>query len=64
MRRGRKAGLTGGDPKIKKQFEEMHPAGRICEPEDIAEAALWLLSDKSAMVVGHLLMVDGGFTSI
>lgn len=56
--------LTGGDPAVKKQFEDMHPIGRICEPEDIAEAALWLLSDKSAMVVGHLLMVDGGFTSV
>jgi NAD(P)-dependent dehydrogenase (short-subunit alcohol dehydrogenase family) len=56
--------LTGGDPAVKAQFEDMHPIGRICEPEDIAEGALWLLSDRSAMVVGHLLMVDGGFTSM
>lgn len=36
------------------------PYGRVGEPEDIAEAALWLASDASDYVVGTTLLVDGG----
>lgn len=36
------------------------PYGRIGEPDDIAEAALWLASDASDYVVGTTLLVDGG----
>jgi NAD(P)-dependent dehydrogenase (short-subunit alcohol dehydrogenase family) len=49
---------------IDKQFMEplksMHPIGRIAEPEEIANAVVWLLSDKASFVVGHTLIVDGG----
>ena len=38
----------------------MHPIGRIAEPVEIAEAVVWLLSDKASFVVGHTLAVDGG----
>ncbi|XP_022890546.1 short-chain dehydrogenase reductase 3a-like isoform X1 [Olea europaea var. sylvestris] len=38
--------------------------GTICEPEDIANAALYLASDDAKYVSGHNLVVDGGFTSI
>lgn len=38
--------------------------GAICEPEDIANAALYLASDDAKYVSGHNLVVDGGFTSI
>ena len=37
-----------------------HPMGRICEPEDIANAVLFLNSDKASMITGHALPVDGG----
>lgn len=37
-----------------------HPIGRIAEPKEIAEAVLWLCSDKASFVVGHPLAVDGG----
>lgn len=36
------------------------PYGRIGEPEDIAQAAVWLASDLSDYVVGATLFVDGG----
>ena len=38
------------------------PYGRIGEPEDIAQAAVWLASDHSDYVVGSTLFVDGGMT--
>ena len=36
------------------------PLGRLGEPEDIAEAVLWLLSPAAAWVTGTDLLVDGG----
>ncbi len=40
------------------------PAGRFCEPDDIIGAVIFLASPASAMVHGHLLLVDGAFTAI
>jgi 2-deoxy-D-gluconate 3-dehydrogenase len=42
--------------------EEMLPIGRWAQPEDMIGAVLFLSSDLSDMVVGHVLMVDGGWT--
>jgi NAD(P)-dependent dehydrogenase (short-subunit alcohol dehydrogenase family) len=39
------------------------PLGRIARPQDIAGAALFLCSDGAAMITGHLLPVDGGWTA-
>ena len=39
-----------------------HPVGRVGRPEDIAEAVLYLLSDRSGFVTGANLVVDGGMT--
>jgi NAD(P)-dependent dehydrogenase (short-subunit alcohol dehydrogenase family) len=41
----------------------MVPLGRDSEPEEIAEAVLWLASDKASYVTGILMPVDGGFTT-
>ena len=38
------------------------PAGRLVEPEDVAGAVAFLSSDDAAMVCGHTLIVDGGFS--
>ena len=35
--------------------------GRICEPEEVARAALFLASDEARYVTGAVLAVDGGF---
>lgn len=40
-----------------------HPLGRLGTPEDQARAALFLVSDDSAFVTGHGLLVDGGYTA-
>jgi NAD(P)-dependent dehydrogenase (short-subunit alcohol dehydrogenase family) len=37
-----------------------HPLGRIGEPEEVAEAVLWLCSDAASFTTGHLLVLDGG----
>ena len=39
------------------------PTGRLSTPEDIAEAAMWLCSDRAKHVNGQILNIDGGFTT-
>jgi len=41
----------------------IHPIGRIAQSEEIANAVVWLLSDKASFVLGHTLLVDGGAVS-
>jgi NAD(P)-dependent dehydrogenase (short-subunit alcohol dehydrogenase family) len=51
------------DPEASRQAgAALHPLGRACEPEDIANAALFLASDEAAMVSGVTLTVDGAWT--
>eukprot|EP00298_Acanthocystis_sp_HF-20_P021155 c27329_g1_i1.p1 GENE.c27329_g1_i1~~c27329_g1_i1.p1 ORF type:complete len:263 (+),score=117.68 c27329_g1_i1:48-836(+) len=39
------------------------PMQRFPEPEEVAEAVIWLLSDSSSMINGQIICVDGGMTS-
>jgi NAD(P)-dependent dehydrogenase (short-subunit alcohol dehydrogenase family) len=40
------------------------PMGRLGQPEDIAEGALYLVSDEASWVTGHTLVIDGGWTAM
>ena len=50
-------------PESKAAFESMEPVGRLGEPEEIAEAILWLASDNASFVTGLPMAVDGGFVA-
>ncbi len=47
--------------RAKQERPSPQPNGRRGEPEEIAEAVLWLLSEASSNVIGHMLVVDGGW---
>lgn len=47
-------------PEKMARYETRVPVGRIGEPEDIAQAALYLASDEASMVTAAILPVDGG----
>ncbi len=57
------AGVTAGS-EIQAFVTEKHAAGRLGTPEEIAEAAIWLLSDGASFTTGATLPVDGGFTAL
>ncbi len=40
------------------------PLRRMGRPEEVAEAVVWLASDASSFVVGHVLCTDGGFMAL
>ena len=41
----------------------MHPLGRAGQPEEIAASALFLASEESSFITGHVLVIDGGYTA-
>lgn len=55
------AELMGGMDKANAHYGPAHAAGRLGKPEEVAAAVLWLCSDDASFVVGHTLMVDGGY---
>ena len=46
---------------MEERVASRHPMGRLGEPEEIAQAVLWLSSDAAAFVTGHNMPVDGGY---
>lgn len=44
-------------------YGHAHPLGRVAQPEEIAQAIIWLASPKASFVTGTVLMADGGYTA-
>ncbi|MFF4160573.1 glucose 1-dehydrogenase [Streptomyces sp. NPDC001678] len=51
------------NPGLEEMVNGMTPQGRTAAPEEIAEAAAWLLSDRSPFLTGVVMPVDGGFVN-
>lgn len=49
---------------LKDMFIQMTPLGRYGEPEDIANAVAFLVSDEASYITGHVLSVDGGMAMV
>lgn len=57
---GTKTEMAGGDPKAHEWVSGLHALKRMAEPEEIASAAAFLLSDQSSFMTGSAMIVDGG----
>jgi 2-keto-3-deoxy-L-fuconate dehydrogenase len=54
----------GGNPEeVRSQFISRQPMGRLGSPEEIANLALYLASDKSSFTTGTAQIVDGGWSN-
>jgi NAD(P)-dependent dehydrogenase (short-subunit alcohol dehydrogenase family) len=55
--------MLADQPGMAQAVVDMCPLGRDAQPEEVAEAVIWLCSDKASYVNGINMPVDGGFTA-
>jgi NAD(P)-dependent dehydrogenase (short-subunit alcohol dehydrogenase family) len=49
--------------RLKRSMIAQEPIGRVGNPEEIANAVVWLFSDRASFVTGAAIPVDGGLTA-
>ncbi|MGI9462595.1 MAG: SDR family oxidoreductase [Aestuariivirgaceae bacterium] len=59
---GTKTDMAGDDAAVLDYIAGLHPLKRMATPEEIAQAALFLISDQSAFVTGSAMVADGGIS--
>ncbi|MEP2988189.1 MAG: SDR family oxidoreductase [Parasphingorhabdus sp.] len=57
---GTKTAMAGDDPETNDLIAGLHPLNRMAVPKEIAQAAMFLISDRSSFVIGAPMAVDGG----
>ena len=55
--------LISTAPNMEEKMRRVIPMGRFGQPEEIAQAILWLCSDENAFCTGQALQMDGGLTA-
>ena len=55
--------LDNVEPATREALVGLHPMGRLGEPEEIAHAAAFLLSEGASFMTGSTLVIDGGYTA-
>ncbi|MCS7012635.1 MAG: SDR family oxidoreductase [Chloroherpetonaceae bacterium] len=50
-------------PEMEQAIVAMEPIGRLGQPNEIAEAVVWLCSDAASFVTGHPMVIDGGLVA-
>lgn len=55
--------LSLAEPGQRDKLIEVVPMKRMGEPEEIAEAVMWLCSEASSFITGHVMPIDGGLTA-
>jgi NAD(P)-dependent dehydrogenase (short-subunit alcohol dehydrogenase family) len=56
-------GLIDSAPGMEDKMRRVIPIGRFGQPEEIAQAILWLCSDENAFCTGQAIQMDGGLTA-
>jgi NAD(P)-dependent dehydrogenase (short-subunit alcohol dehydrogenase family) len=51
------------DPDRTTMLVASEPVGRIGNPDEVAEAVVWLCSEAASFVTGHTMAVDGGYVA-
>jgi NAD(P)-dependent dehydrogenase (short-subunit alcohol dehydrogenase family) len=55
--------IKQANPEVVERISKLYPLGRIAQPREIANAALFLASEEASFVTGSTLVVDGGITA-
>jgi NAD(P)-dependent dehydrogenase (short-subunit alcohol dehydrogenase family) len=50
-----------GETETNKWVRSLHPIGRFGKPREIAEAVVWMCSDRASFMTGQSVVLDGGF---
>lgn len=55
--------FTGGEEEAEAAMIATEPVGRMGRPEEVADAVVWLCSDRSSFTTGQAIAIDGGFVA-
>jgi len=57
-------GIRMLDEDLLTRYREVAPAGRLVKPEEVADAVAFLAGPHASMIVGHVIVVDGGYSLV